>query len=453
MGNQKQPSKATKNGSLAWWQLSLVGVGCTIGTGYFLGSGIGIKTTGPSIVLSFLIAAAGTYIVFRALAKMTTRDPHEGSFCYYAKKAYGNWAGFSCGWNYWCSNVLIMGSQLTALSILTKFWFHTVPLWILAAIYAALSIAVVLLGTKGFDKVENILAVIKTAAIIMFIVLAFCALFGWIDGGKGTGGRLPDGLHGYFPHGIAGFWASLIYAFYAFGGIEVIGLMAMQLKNKEDAPKAGSIMLAVLTMMYIVSLGLAVTMEHYTAFNDKESPFVKAMADYHLAFFPHVFNGAIIIAGFSTMTAALFGVTNLLVTLSNDGDAPKWFGKKMKKWKNLPLPSLGLAACGLVLSIITALLLPGKIYEYITTAAGILLLMNWLFIILSAFRVLKLNGGGKITAAAGIFFLLLAISGTLAETEIRPGFYASFIVMVIIIAIAVFVSRKKKQAPYKPALE
>lgn len=125
----------------------------------------------------------------------------------------------------------------------------------------------------------------------------------------------------------------------------------------------------------------------------------------------------------------------------------------MKKWKNLPLPSLGLAACGLVLSIITALLLPGKIYEYITTAAGILLLINWLFIILSAFRVLKLNGGGKITAAAGIFFLLLAISGTLAETEIRPGFYASFIVMVIIIAIAVFVSRKKKQAPHKPALE
>ncbi len=79
--------------------------------------------------------------------------------------------------------------------------------------------------------------------------------------------------------------------------------------------------------------------------------------------------------------------------------------------------------------------------------------MNWLFIILSAFRVLKLNGGGKITAIAGILFLLLAISGTLAEKEIRPGFYASFIVMVIIIAIAVFVSRKKKQASHKPAPE
>ena len=55
----------------------------------------------------------------------------------------------------------------------------------------------------------------------------------------------------------------------------------------------------------------------------------------------------------------------------------------------MPLPSLGLATVGLILSIVTALLLPGKIYEYITTAAGILILYNWGFIILSAFKLLK----------------------------------------------------------------
>ncbi|MDQ7862891.1 hypothetical protein RCO48_23265 [Peribacillus frigoritolerans] len=37
-------------------------------------------------------------------------------------------------------------------------------------------------------------------------------------------------------------------------------MMAMQLKKKEDAPKAGTIMLLVLTIIYVVSLGLAVTM-------------------------------------------------------------------------------------------------------------------------------------------------------------------------------------------------
>jgi L-asparagine transporter-like permease len=61
VGNRKS-SNGDKSGDLSWWQLSLIGIGCTIGTGYFLGSSIGIKITGPSIVFSFIIAAIGTYL-------------------------------------------------------------------------------------------------------------------------------------------------------------------------------------------------------------------------------------------------------------------------------------------------------------------------------------------------------------------------------------------------------
>lgn len=66
----------------------------------------------------FIFAAFGTYIVFDVLAKMTGKDPQQGSFQTYAAKAFGRWAGFSSGWVYWCSELLIMGSQLTALSFL-----------------------------------------------------------------------------------------------------------------------------------------------------------------------------------------------------------------------------------------------------------------------------------------------------------------------------------------------
>jgi L-asparagine transporter-like permease len=434
-------SKKSESGDLKWWQLSLIGVGCTIGTGFFLGSAIGIKITGPSIVFSFMLAALGTYIVYNLLAKMTAEDPQEGSFCYYANKAYGKWAGFSCGWNYWCSNILIMGSQLTALSILTRFWFPHVPLWVFAAGYAILSIIVVLTGNKGFDKVEDLFAVIKTAAIIMFIVLAAAALSGVIDGDARHPG-FPGSSGEWFPEGFKGFWSSLIYAFYAYGGIEVIGLMATRLKKKEDAPKAGIIMLIVLVIIYVISLGLAVYMASHGAFNEKESPFVTAMDKYNLAFFPHVFNAAIIIAGFSTMTASLFGVTALLVTLADDGDAPAVFSKKIKKWKDLPLPSLGLATAGLIASIVTALLLPGKIYEYITTAAGILILFNWSFIIISALRILENKVFGKIMAAVGLLLILAAVSGTLIEKSIRFGFFVSLIFVALIAIVALIMQKK-----------
>ncbi|MER2060187.1 MAG: amino acid permease, partial [Niallia sp.] len=107
--------------NLAWWQLSLIGVGCIIGTGFFLASSFAIKMTGPSVILAFIMAASATYIVFEALAKMSAKDPQKGSFRTYAKKAYGRWAGFSSGWVYWCSEILIIGSQLTAISILSRF--------------------------------------------------------------------------------------------------------------------------------------------------------------------------------------------------------------------------------------------------------------------------------------------------------------------------------------------
>lgn len=433
---------SNEQGDMRWWQLSLVGVGCTIGTGYFLGSTIGIKTTGPSIVFSFLLAALGTYIVYNLLAKMTAADPQKGSFCYYANKAFGRWAGFSCGWNYWSSNILIMGSQLTALSLLSQFWFPKVPLWLFAAGFALVSIVVVLLGTKGFDRVENILAIIKTAAIVMFIIIAIFALLGWfgLDGGKAP--SFPNTYYELFPKGMKGFWTSLIYAFYAFGGIEVIGLMAMQLKKKEDAQKAGTVMLLALSIIYVISIGLAVTMVSLEAFTEKESPFVTAIDSYHLAFFPHVFNGAIIIAGFSAMTASLFGVTNLLVTLADDGNAPSFFMKKIKKFKDLPLPSLILAAIGLLGSIITALILPGKIYEYITTSAGILLLYNWGFIIFSSFKILEHKLWSKVIAVFGLALILITVSGTLLEKEIRPGFFISLLFIVIIGLFTLFMKFK-----------
>ncbi|WP_235858053.1 amino acid permease [Sutcliffiella cohnii] len=429
---------------ISWWHLSLIGVGCTIGIGYFLGSGLGIKSTGPSIVISFLIAALGTYIVYNLLAKMTAEDPQDGSFCYYANKAYGRWAGFSCGWNFWSANILIIGSQLTALGLLSKFWFPHVPLWIFAAIYAALSILVVLLGAKGFGKVEDVLAIIKTSAILMFIIIGALVFIGIIDGSAEGRPGVPTSYTEFFPEGLKGFWGSLIFAFYAYGGVEVIGLMAMELKHREDAPKAGKVMLTLLAIIYLISLTLVVTLVSYTKITEKESPFVTALANYDLTFFPHVFNAAIIIAGFSTMTAALFGVTTLLVTMAKSGDAPKLFEKKLK-FRELPLASLSLAVVGLLSSVIAALLLPGKIFEYITTAAGILLLYNWMFIIVSALKNLDNKMWDKILAFLGILFIIAAVSGTVVEKTSRFGFYVSFAFVGVIGICTLILSRKWKK--------
>ncbi|SDK28802.1 amino acid permease [Sediminibacillus albus] len=437
-------SKQSKQKKIKWWQLSMIGIGCIIGTGYFLGSSIAIRQTGPSVLLAFILAATGTYIVFDALARMTAEHPVEGSFRTYAKKAYGHWAGFSNGWMYWSSEMLIMGSQLTALGIFSQFWFPNVPLWILASVFGGLGLIVILTGVSGFERFENIFAVVKVAAILMFIIIAVLAVFGVLNG-KAEASAFSYGFKEFFPNGMVGFWTALIFAFYAFGGIEVMGIMANELKEPKDAPRSGKVMLFSLTSIYIASLGLALYLVPWDKFSTEESPFILALDKYHLSFVPHVFNGALVIAGFSTMVASLFAITTIIVSLSNDGDAPKFFSKTSGK-RDIPFRALGLTTSGLILSIVVSLLLPEKIYEYFTTAAGLMLLYTWLFILLSFKKLMKLSGIHQFKGYFGLLLILAAVSGTLFEKNSRPGFFVSVGFLLIIGLITLMMKKKWKKS-------
>ncbi|MFC7062106.1 amino acid permease [Halobacillus seohaensis] len=436
--------KSEKNKKLSWWQLSLIGVGCTIGTGFFLGSSLAINRGGPGVIFVFLLAAIGTYIVFQALAKMTAEHPEKGSFRSYAKKAYGRWAGFSNGWVYWSSELLIMGSQLTALAIFSQFWFPNLPLWMLSTVFGVLGIGVIFTGVAGFERVENIFAVIKTAAIFMFIVIAVLALTGTLSGGR-PDPTMSMGFDGLFPMGITGIWAALLYAFYAFGGIEVMGIMANELKDPKDASKSGRFMLILLAFVYVVSLGLALFLVSWKKFNADESPFITALNQYDLSFVPHVFNGALIIAGFSTMVASLYAITTILATLAEDGDAPAFFAKTGKR--GVPIHSLILTIGGLALSIFVALLLPEKIFEYLTTAAGLMLLYNWLFILLSYKKLMKLTTAERIKRLVGFTLIAAAISGTMFDSTSRIGFFISLLFLLVISIITLIMRKKWQESP------
>ncbi|MBM4761983.1 amino acid permease [Bacillus sp. B15-48] len=436
---------SAKEAKLAWWQLSMIGIGCIIGTGFFLGSALAITRTGPSAIIVFAVAALGTYLVFDALAKMAAKDPQKGSFRSYAKKAYGNWAGFSSGWVYWSSELLIMGSQLTALSLFSRFWFPDIPLWVFAAIFAVLGIGVVLTGTSGFEKMENIFAVIKVAAIFMFLVIATLAVFG-VFRGLGHEVNMTRTLDQFFPGGYMGLWTALIFGFYAFGGIEIMGIMAPRLKNKNDAPKAGKIMLLLLATIYLFSIAFTVLLVPFNDFSTKESPFVTALDHYQLPLVPHLFNGAMIIAGFSTMCASLFAVTSMIVTLSKDGDAPKALAKKGKL--KVPHFALSLTILGLIASIVLALAMPDRIYEYLTTAAGLMLMYNWLFLLFSYKKIIKLTTFDQTKRFGAILLIVLAVSGTLFDRESRPGFFISVIFIALIGLILVIrntVNKRKKK--------
>ncbi|MGM0865511.1 MAG: amino acid permease [Bacillota bacterium] len=431
-------SKCTNQTNLTWWQLSLIGVGCIIGTGYFLGSAIPIQRAGSSVMIAYLVAGIGTWMVFQALAKLTAHHPEKGSFRTYAKQAYGTWAGFSIGWVYWSAEMLIMGSQLTALALFAQFWFPAVPLWMFTAGFAGIGLLVILMGVQKVEQMENLFGIMKVAAIVMFVIISTAAMFGWLGTGT-TAHTLQSPLTEILPHDGKGLWLALLFAFYGFGGIEVMGLMAQELKDPKDAPKSGNIMLLILTILYLLSFYLVLKLVPAGRINPDESPFLTALKQYDLPWVPHVFNAILIIAGFSTMVASLYAVTTMLVALAEEGDATKVFAKK-GKWK-VPLPAFGLTTLVVAASIMIAMLLPDKLFEYITTAAGLMLLYTWIFILASYHKLMSTGWWDRFQTTFALILILLAISGTLLDHVSRIGFFVS-IGFIVLIAIATIIKER-----------
>src|SRR5215469_15896008 len=108
-------------------QVAMIGLGCTIGTGLFLGSAISVKLAGPAVILSFAAGAVIALTVMWALAEMAVEHPAAGSFGLYAEMYLHPWAGFAVRYTYWLCLVMIVGSEVVAAAIYCEFWFPQAP--------------------------------------------------------------------------------------------------------------------------------------------------------------------------------------------------------------------------------------------------------------------------------------------------------------------------------------
>ncbi|MFC7395266.1 amino acid permease [Scopulibacillus cellulosilyticus] len=438
----KENKKKGKPAVIEWWQLSLIGIGSIMGAGFFLGAGLSIKTAGPSVIIGYFLAGIAAFFTFAALAEMTVNDPEKGSFRTYAKKAYGDMFGFISGWGYWFSGVLIMSSEITALSTFAQYWFHSIPLWIFSIIFSCLGIFVILLGVSDFGKIESLFAVIKLATLVIIIIFGALVIFGWTPSALHTAAHIHSPFYnGIFTNGFFGFFTGILFVLFSFGGIGVVGVTASQLRNKSDVPKAGYVLVISLTGVYILSLLVVLSLAKWTAINESKSPFLTALGSLNIPFLGTIFNIIIITASFSTMVGALYSITNILVSLAKDHDAPEILGKTNKR--GVPIAGLVLTACILAVIIVLSYFLPKSVYEYLTTAASVMLLFNWMAINLSEWKNRKSYHGDKFKMPLHPFsniitlmIIVFAIVGGLFTAKERIGVLVAIGIIVIITIVS-----------------
>ncbi len=94
----------------------MIAIGCTIGTGLFLGAGTTISATGPSVIFIYAIMGLFFFFLLRALGEMLYFDHNSHTFVSFITRYLGEAAGRFAGWTYWIVILFACMAELTAVS-------------------------------------------------------------------------------------------------------------------------------------------------------------------------------------------------------------------------------------------------------------------------------------------------------------------------------------------------
>ncbi|WP_243572406.1 amino acid permease [Bacillus stercoris] len=325
--------------TLSAFDLTLLGIGCVIGTGIFVITGTVAATgAGPALIISFILAGLACALAAFCYAEFSSSIPISGSVYSYSYVTLGELLAFLIGWDLMLEYVIALSAVATGWSsyfqsLLAGFNLHlpaaltgapgSTPDAVFnlpAAVIILLITAIVSRGVKESTRFNNVIVLMKIAIILLFIIV-------------GIGYVKPDNWSPFMPFGMKGVILSAATVFFAYLGFDAVSNASEEVKNPQKNMPVGIISaLAVCTVLYIAVSLVLTGMMPYAKLNvgDPVSFALKFVGQDTVAGIISV--GAII--GITTvMLALLYAQVRLTFAMSRDGLLPGLFAKVHPSFK------------------------------------------------------------------------------------------------------------------------
>ncbi|MFJ8012403.1 amino acid permease [Streptomyces sp. NPDC096339] len=332
-----QGEGGTLRRSLTMWQLTMISIGATLGTGIFVVLGTAAPKAGPAVTISFILAGLAALFSALSYAELAGSVPVSGSSYSYAYATMGELIAWICGW---CL-VLEYAVSVAAVAVgwgqyLNEFLDGTIGVTIPESVSAPLgeggfinlpALVVVLLsmvflmrGAKESATVNSIMVAVKIVTLLLFI-------------GIGVMGIKAGNYTPLAPLGMTGIAAGASTLFFSYIGFDAASTAGEEAKNpKKDLPRAIMLSLAIVTVLYVLVAFVAVGAMPWQDFEGTEAALAQIMTDVTgTSVWGVVLAAGAIVAIFSVVFAVLYGQTRILFAMSRDGLVPKVFAKVDEK--------------------------------------------------------------------------------------------------------------------------
>jgi len=363
---------------LTAWDLTLLGIGCIIGTGIFVLTGVAAaQHAGPAIVLSFVLS--GTACAFAALcyAELASAVGGAGSAYGYAYVGIGEFAAWVIGWM-----LLLEYSVATATvsigwsgyfaSILDGFFGIKLPAALtsapseggianLPAMAIVLALAGLLSwGVKESARFNGVMVMIKLATILAFIAIAgpHVNLENWSP-------FIPERVvdaNGVGHYGVAGISTAAALIFFAYIGFDAVSTAGEEaIKPQRDLPLGILASLAICTVLYIIVSGILTGVVPYQQI-DLKAPVAEAMKGLGISWAQGLIATGAIFGITTVMLVLYYGLTRVVLAMSRDGLLPAGMATVHPKTQT---PVKLILGSGVVIAFIAGFFPIGRVAELV----------------------------------------------------------------------------------------
>jgi APA family basic amino acid/polyamine antiporter len=413
--------------SLGWVQLTLLGIGCIIGTGIFVLTSVGAQKAGPGLMIAFAIAGLVCIVAAFCYAEIASMVPVAGSAYTYSYATISEFFAWTVGW------ALIMeyaiaasavsvgwsgyftGTILGGMGIQLPAWLSAGPLAFggaaggfinLPALLIALLVTwLLVLGTSESAKVNAVLVAVKVTALVAFVILTL------------TSSEFDmERFNPFLPAGVFGGWGSGVGAvgaaatmFFAYVGFDAVSTAAEETKDPQRNVPIGLIgSLLFCTVFYIlVAAGAIGTLggqpildamgfpleagsqelarqcaipQYAEALVCSNEPLAHVLKMIGFSWIGNAVGLAAIIALPSVILVLIFGQTRIFFVMSRDGLLPEKLSSVHPKYKT---PHVVTILTGVVVAIAAAFFPVGKLadisnagtlYAFLMVAVAVLVL-------------------------------------------------------------------------------